>query len=137
MSWKTTCIFYSLTYKICHIETTYPDNINLKLAFHKVAAFHPHYLTFTLQTDHHTVHRFRSRPAQMISPSHSTNTAKKYIQPYLHNVFARTNQNNLILNPDKTTSTLFTPDPAEYTSNLDLKTMHYPWQSTQRFWVLL
>ena len=26
-----------------------------------------------------------------------------------------------ILNPDKTTCTLFTPDPAEYTSNLDLK----------------
>ena len=28
--------------------------------------------------------------------------------------------NNLLLNPDKTTCTLFTPDPAEYTSNLDL-----------------
>ena len=28
--------------------------------------------------------------------------------------------NNLILNPDKTTCTLFTPDPAEYTNNLDL-----------------
>ena len=30
-------------------------------------------------------------------------------------------QNNLIVNPDKTTCTLFTLDPAEYTSNLDLK----------------
>ena len=30
-------------------------------------------------------------------------------------------QNNLILNPDKTTCILFTSDPAEYTSNLDLK----------------
>ena len=29
-------------------------------------------------------------------------------------------QNNLLLNPDKTTCTLFTPDPAEYMSNLDL-----------------
>ena len=28
-------------------------------------------------------------------------------------------QNNLLLNPDKTTCTLFTPDPAVYTSNLD------------------
>ena len=28
--------------------------------------------------------------------------------------------NNILLNPDKTTCTLFTPDPAEYTSNLDL-----------------
>ena len=50
----------------------------------------------------------------------STRAAKKYIQPYLHKVFAGTKQNNLLLNPDKTTCTLFTPDPAEYTSNLDL-----------------
>ena len=50
----------------------------------------------------------------------STGPAKKYIQPYLHKVFAWTKQNNLLLNPDKTTCTLFTPDPAEYTSNLDL-----------------
>ena len=34
--------------------------------------------------------------------------------------FAWTKLNNLLLNPDKTTSTLFTPVPAEYRSNLDL-----------------
>ena len=39
---------------------------------------------------------------------------------YLHKVFAWTKQNNLLLNPDKTTCTLFTPDSAEYKSNLDL-----------------
>ena len=50
----------------------------------------------------------------------STSAAKKYIQPYLHKVFAWTKQNNLLLNPDNTTCTLFTPDPAEYMSNLDL-----------------
>ena len=50
----------------------------------------------------------------------STSAVKKYIQPYLHKVFVWTKQNNLLLNPDKTTCTLFTPDPAEYTSNLDL-----------------
>ena len=50
-----------------------------------------------------------------------TSAANKYIQPYLHKVFAWTKQNNLTLNPDKTTCTLFTPDPAEYKSNLDLK----------------
>ena len=69
----------------------------------------------------------------------STCAAKKYIQPYLQKVFAWTGQNkNLTLNPDKITCTMFTPDPAEYTSNLDLKytTMHYPWQRTQMFWVL-
>ena len=47
----------------------------------------------------------------------STSAAKKYIQPYL--VYAWTKQNNIILNPDKTTCTLFTPDSTEYTSNLD------------------
>ena len=51
----------------------------------------------------------------------STSAANNYIQPYLHKVFARTKQNNIILNQDKTTFTLFTPDPAEYKSNLDLK----------------
>ena len=50
-----------------------------------------------------------------------TSAAKKYIQPYLHKAFAWTNQNNLAPNPDKTTCTLFTPDPAEYKSHLDLK----------------
>ena len=33
----------------------------------------------------------------------STSSAKKYIQPYLHKVFAWTKQNNLLVNPDKTT----------------------------------
>ena len=51
----------------------------------------------------------------------STSAAKKYIQPYLHKVFTWTKQNNLTLNPDKTPCTLFTPDPAEYKSNLDLQ----------------
>ena len=35
----------------------------------------------------------------------STSAAKKYIQPYLHKVYAWTKQNNLTLNPDKTTCT--------------------------------
>ena len=105
-----------------HIEITHPNNVNLKLAFHK-ASFHPHYLTFTPQTYHHPVHRFRSWPTQMTLPSHPQARVqpKKYIQPYLHTVFAWTKQSNLILNPDKTTCPLFTPDPAEYTINLDLK----------------
>ena len=40
-----------------------------------------------------------------------TSAAKKYIQPYLHKVFAWTKHNNLTLNPDH----------SEYKSNLDLK----------------
>ena len=53
-----------------YIEITHPNNVNLKLAFHKVASFHPHYSTFTPQTYHHPVHRFRSWPMQMTSQSH-------------------------------------------------------------------
>ena len=53
-----------------HIEITHTNNVNLKLAFHKVASFHPHYSTFTPQTYHHPVHRFRSWPMQMTSQSH-------------------------------------------------------------------
>ena len=53
-----------------HLEITYPNNVNLKLAFHNVASFHPHYLTFTPQTYHHPVHRFRSRPTHTTSQSH-------------------------------------------------------------------
>ena len=49
----------------------------------------------------------------------SRSAGKKYIQPYLHNVLPV--QNNLTLNPDKTTCTLITPDPAKYKSNLNLK----------------
>ena len=37
------------------------------------------------------------------------------------NLTAWTKQNNRTRNPDKTTCTLFTPDPAEYKSNMDLK----------------
>ena len=43
--------------------------------------------------------------------------AKTYIHPYLLKV----QHNNLTINPDKRTCTLFTPDPAEYKSNLDLQ----------------
>ena len=50
----------------------------------------------------------------------SMSAARKYMQPYLHKVYDWTQHNNLIINPDKTTCTLFTPDPAEYNSNLGL-----------------
>ena len=60
-----------------------------------------------------------------ITSTHTnTSAAKKYIQPYLHKVFAWTKQNNLTLNPDKTTCHLFTPDPAEYKSNLGHQNKH-------------
>ena len=60
----------------------------------------------------------------MTSPSHLHTQARvQPINAYNHTyiIFAWTKQNNITLNPDKTTCTLFTPDPAEYKSNLDLK----------------
>ena len=79
---------------------------------------------FNIHTYHHPVHRFRSWPMQTTSQSHPHTQVR--VQPrntYNHTYiqfFPWTKQNNLLLNPDKITCTLFTPDPAEYTSNLDL-----------------
>ena len=106
--------------------TTYRNHTskqrNIKLAFHKAASFHSHYLTFTdLPPPGAPVQVMAYADDITITSTHtSTSAANKYIQPYLHKVFSWTKQNNLLLNPDKTTCTQFTPDPAEYTSNLDI-----------------
>ena len=68
--------------------------------------------------------RFRSWPTQTTSQSHPHTQVRvqprnTYNNTYIK-VFAWTKQNNLLLNPGKTTCTLFAPDPAEYASNLDL-----------------
>ena len=112
-----------------HIETTHPNNVNFKLSFHEAASFLPHYLTFTPQTYHHPVHGFRTWPTQMTSPLHLQARA----QP--RNIYNHTFikclpvQNNLILNSDKTTCTLFTPDPAE---NWTLKYITIPMATHQK-----
>ena len=104
--------------------TTYRNHTSsqrqFKLAIHKVASFRQHYSTFTLQTYHYQEHQFMSWPTLMTSTHTCTSATKKYIQPYLHKAFAWAKQNNPTLNPDKTTCTLFTPDPAEYKNILDL-----------------
>ena len=78
-----------------HIGTTHPDNVNLNLVFHKAVSFHPYYLTFTPQNHHHPVHRFRSWPTQMASPSHPHTQAR--VQP--RNIYNHTDKKFL---PDKT-----------------------------------
>ena len=93
--------------------------MSIHKAFHKVASFYQHYSTYTLHIPPPRA------PVQVMAYADdititSTHTSTKYIQPYLHKVAAWTKQNNLTLNPDKTTCTLFTSDPAEYQSNLDL-----------------
>ena len=106
--------------------TTYKNHTSIQLAVTKVASFHPHYLTFTLQTYHHPEHRFRSCMAYEddIQSHLHTQARMQQINIYKHTYikfFVWTNQNNVTLNPNKTTCILFTPDHAEYTSNLDPK----------------
>ena len=50
------------------------------------------------------------------STRNDINIAKANIQSYLHEIHTWTQTNNLILNPDITTCTLFTPDLAEYST---------------------
>src|SRR5688572_8912476 len=46
--------------------------------------------------------------------------AERLLQPYLHDIFNWTESNDLILNPDKSTATLFTPDTHEHNVTLNL-----------------
>ena len=56
----------------------------------------------------------------MTSTDTNKEIAQAKLQPYLQEIASWTQQNQLHLNPDKTTSTLFTPDPAEYSTQLTL-----------------
>lgn len=49
------------------------------------------------------------------------NKAQQKIQPYLEHIYNWTINNNLQLDPTKTMTTLFTPDPKEYKINLFIK----------------
>ena len=104
-----------------HIEITNPHNVNSKPAFHKVLSptlFNIY--TADIPPPRAPVQVMAYVDGITITSTHTiTSAAKKSIQPYLHKLFAWTKQNNL--NPDKTTCTLFTPDPAEYKSNLHQK----------------
>ena len=53
--------------------------------------------------------------------SHSNyKIAEERLQPYLQDIYDWTIRNDLILNPDKSTSTLFTSDPHEHKVILNL-----------------
>ena len=45
---------------------------------------------------------------------------QQLIQLYLHKIYEWATTNNLHININKTTTTLFTPDPAEYSTTLSL-----------------
>ena len=123
------------------VYTTYRNHTSrryFKLSFHKAASVHPHYLTFTRQTYHHPVRRFRSWPTQMTSPSHPHTQPR--VQPRIYTTIPIESvcldktkqphrQNNL-------QSVHARPCRIYEQSDLKYTTMHYPWQRTQRFWVL-
>src|SRR6476469_4015966 len=52
---------------------------------------------------------------------HNYLKAQENLQPYLEEIHSWTKENDLILNSDKSTATLFTPDPAEYNKTLNLR----------------
>ena len=70
----------------------------------------PPNINITVYADHIT----------MTSTDTNKQIAQAKLQPYLQEIASWTQQNQLHLNPDKTTSTLFTPDPAEYSTQLTL-----------------
>ena len=55
-----------------------------------------------------------------LSIHHNIETAQRNLEPYLSELNNWTRRNNLKLNPDKSTSTLFTLDPSEYDKTLNL-----------------
>ena len=57
-----------------------------------------------------------------ITVSHTKHCkAQQLIQPYLHKIYEWVTNNNLHINTHKTTTTIFTPDPAEYSTTLSLE----------------
>jgi hypothetical protein len=55
-----------------------------------------------------------------ISSHYLVNKAQEQLQPYLNKLHSWTTQNDLLLNPDKCSATLFTPHPGEYNAKLSL-----------------
>ena len=66
-----------------------------------------------------------------ITSSHpNTNTATQTLLPYLNEIHTWTHNNNLQINPTKTTSTLMTPDPSEYNKPLNIQINNIPIPTT-------
>ena len=57
----------------------------------------------------------------MLSTHTNPHIPQQQVQSYLNKIYDWTKQNQLTLNASKTTTTLFTPDPAEYNTTLTLQ----------------
>ena len=103
------------------------QNLNkLTLEYHKVEFCIQHYLAFTPLTFHspkrHTVQITTYADDITITVSHTKHhEAQLLIQPYLNKIYEWATTNNLHINTDKTTTTLFISDLPEYGTTLSLK----------------
>ena len=104
------------------------------LEYYKVESYLQHYLTFTSLTFYIPQKNVQITYADdiTITASHT----KQLIQPYLHKIYECATTNNLHINTDKTTTTLFTPDPAEYSTTLSLKLNNQTLPSTKHSKIL-
>ena len=104
---------------------THSENLNESTPeYHKLEFCLQHYLTFTLLTFHSPKGIQITTYANdiTITTSHTKHCkAQQLIKPYLHKIYEWATTNNLHINTDKTTTTLFTPDPAKYSTTLSLK----------------
>ena len=101
-----------------HSETKHQHNSNSKMVFTPLINIY----TSDTPTPQAPVKLTTYADDITITSTHNDiNIAKANIQSYLHEIHTWTRTNNLILNPDKTTCTLFTPDPAEYSTQLECK----------------
>ena len=72
-----------------------------------------------------------------ITASHTKHCkSQQLIQPYLHQIHEWATTNNLYISTDKTTNTLFTPDPAEYSTTLSLKLNNQTLPTTKHMKIL-
>ena len=101
-----------------HTQTNIPHTIIKYIANYQI--HRKAYTTFRNKTT--TQRQFKDGAPQGITITSTYNDLnKRNIQSYLHEIHTWTQTNNLILNPDKTTCTLFTPYPAEYSTQPELQ----------------
>ena len=92
----------------------------LTMSYPKQTLFHPHSSTktYTSSHAHKTQNLCRRHHNHYNTQQHAGN--KSTLWPILHSFHAWTKSNNLILKSDKMTCRLFTPDPPDYNTRLNL-----------------
>src|SRR6476469_8017704 len=97
----------------------HPDHSNSRQESLKEESYHPHYST--PKPPKNTTLTTYADDMNPAASHHNYLKAHETLQPYLEEIYSWTKENDLILNPDKSIATLFTPDPAEYNKTLNLR----------------